>query len=370
MANKVFVFGAGATKGASTVNSRLEPPVLIDLHKIFDYPFLSLNRTVDGPKIGEAFRNLLSLTNTKGDLENFFTLLQIIEDIRVRFSPGQLQLTKAQMDEMYNDLALSSYNISYEDTLKIRIIIKYFSENSKAQILNSPLNFYMFFQYALQEYMMYALNSCYCKYHAKLFKNLDDDDTVVTYNYDEVCDFTLFREHKINKKSFEGLGFSEITFPEEPINSQGVTFLKMHGSFNWWTDISVNPFKNIYYNLQSQANSGKSRGETFYRVILPFKHKSQIYNSFPIYKAHMIMLKNKLVNADEVILVGKNFNSSDKDLNMLIERWSSNTRKSLKIINLDINKGNFIEHHCKIFNAEYAFGWKSLEEFFKSSSDV
>lgn len=370
MVNRVFVIGAGATKGASTVNPSLKPPILNDLYKIFDYSFLSLNHTVDGPKIGVTFRNLLSLTNTKDDLENFFTLLQIIEDIRVRFSPGNLQLTKAQMDEMYNDIILSSYNMSNEDILKIKRIINYFSNDSKVQVLNTPLNFYMFFQYTLQEYMMYSLNSYYCKYHAKLFKNLDNEDTVVTYNYDEVCDFTLFLEHKINKKSFEGLGFSDITFPEEPLHSQNVTFLKMHGSFNWWTDISENPFKNIYYNLQSQTTSGKLRGETFYRVILPFKHKSKIYKSFPIYRAHMIKLKSKIECADEIILVGKNFNKSDKDLNELIEKWSKGKKKSLKIIDPYVNDQDFIEHHCRIFNAEFASGWRCLKEFFESPSDV
>ncbi len=156
---------------------------------------------------------------------------------------------------------------------------------------------------------MASLSSFYCSYHEKLFKNLDPNDAVVTFNYDEICDFTLFGMNKLNENSFEGLGFDDVTFPREPSTSEGIKFLKLHGSFNWWTDVS-NPFKNVYYNLESERSSTKRKGNTFFRVILPCYFKDRIYCSHNIYKSHILQFRNKIINAEKIVLVGKNFNNA------------------------------------------------------------
>ena len=173
---------------------------------------------------------------------------------------------------------------------------------------------------------------------------------------------------KLNRNSFEGLGFSDITFPKEPPLSEGIKLLKLHGSFNWWTDIA-NPYKNVYYNLDPQESSTKRKGDTFFRVILPFYFKDRIYCSYDIYKSHIIKFRDQLKNAEEIILVGKTFDNADKELNRLIEKWSSPKRKTIKIINLSLDD-TFIKYHCKLFNAKYEIGWKSLKEFYNSSNDL
>lgn len=344
------------------MNDYLKPPLLKDLNKILDYKYLSINKSKDGPLIAKTFKDLLKITSKEGDVEEFFTLfLQTLELIRCNYNPHHVFFTKSQIDQL---IKCSTDDSDFD---KIRIILKYFSDKPEIQFC-APLNFYNFFQDSLREYIRDSLKSNYCVYHEKLFKNLDSHDTIVTFNYDEICDFTLYKMGKLNRSSFDGLGFTAITFPEELTSSEGIKLLKLHGSFNWWTDIA-SPYKNVYYNLDPQESSKKRRGDIFFRVILPFYLKDRIYCSYDIYKSHIIQFGNKLKNAEEIILVGKNFDNADKELNSLIEKWSSLKKKKIKIINLSLDN-YFIKYHCKLFNAKYEIGWNSLEEFYTSSNDL
>jgi hypothetical protein len=334
-----------------------------DLAGLLDYDFLSINKSREGFQVRDTFKDLLKLTSTENDVELFFTIyLQEFESIRRRINPNNIFLTKSQIDGL---IGSKSGDISSQ---WINKILKYFFDNPQAQFC-APFNFYSFFQESLRECLLNSLSSFYCSYHEKLFKNLDSYDSVVTFNYDELCDFTLFGLNKLNAESFAGLGFADITFPREPENFEGTTFLKLHGSFNWWTDIS-NPFKDVYYNLESQNGSTKRKGNSPFRVILPYYFKENIYYSHEIYRSHIMQFKNKLIDAKEIVLVGKNFNNADSDLNQLIKKWTSSNKKTIDLIDPSLDQKKFVDFHCSLFNAKFNRGWRSFEDFYVLSDDA
>lgn len=362
--NKVIILGAGATFGAASTNGSLQPPLLPDLYKILDADFISLNQSVDGPILRDTFRILLEITHTKEDIERFFTLLQVIEDIRLGYNPNDLRLDPLKMKELYNDSVffdplIWSYNLSETDVKDIKMILGYLVENPKRQILCCPNNFCRLFTYALNEYLYRSILDDFCIYHDKLFADLETKDTVATYNYDEIADFTLFLRGKLSDQSFDGLGFSRITLPKEPIASESVNLLKLHGSFNWHTI----DLENIHYILGSQ-------NAVLPKVILPFYHKDKIYQTNKIYRMHMKKFGQKIHEAEEIILVGKKFRNSDSELNRFITGCTQGPTKTIRIIDPKINDNTFIDYHIKLFNAEFVGGWESLKKFYHSSNST
>jgi len=343
----------------------VRPPLLQDLHTILDASFISLNQSIDGPILKETFKILLEITQTREDIGRFFTLMQVIEEIRSDYSPNDLRFDLSKMKEIYNDSVFSdpliwSYNLSKNDVKDIRLILEYIVKDPKRQILCCANNFLRLFTYALKEYLYRSISDDFCIYHDKLFKNLGTNDTVATYNYDEISDFTLFLRGKLSARSFDELGFSSITFPKErPIVSESVSLLKLHGSFNWHT----NDLKNINYILGSQ-------GAPQPNVILPIYHKDKIYQSNMVYRRHMIKYGQKIQYADEIILVGKNFNNSDSELNKFINNHAQGKKRTLKLIDPKVDDAPFIDYHCRLFNAKFEGGWKSLNDFYNSSSSI
>ena len=361
----VVILGAGAKLGAASADSVVRPPLLQDLPGILDSNFLQLNQSADGPILKETLKKLLEITQTREDIERFFTLMQVIEDISLAYSPEDLRFDVPKRNKIFNDSVFSdpliwSYNLSKKDVKDIKLILEYMVEDPKRQILCCPNNFFRLFKYSLKEYLYRSISDDFCIFHDKLFKDLGNKDTVATYNYDEITDFTLFLKGKLSAKSFEGLGFRSTTFPkQESIISESVCLLKLHGSFNWHT----NDFKNIDYKLGSQD-------AIFPNVILPFYHKDKIYKSNMVYRSHMIKYGEKIKHADNIILVGKNFKNSDSELNKFISKHAQGKKKVLKLIDPKIDNDPFINYHCKLFNAKFENGWKSLKEFYNSTSSI
>jgi hypothetical protein len=78
-----------------------------------------------------------------------------------------------------------------------------------------------------------------CKYHRRLFSSLRPGDTIITFNYDLIADFSLRAEHNWNEAG--GYGFACHSRMVD-LNSKGlfdinmpcdVALLKPHGSLNW-----------------------------------------------------------------------------------------------------------------------------------------
>jgi len=83
-----------------------------------------------------------------------------------------------------------------------------------------------------------------------------------------------------------------------------------------------------------------------------------------------MQFKNKLIDAKEIVLVGKNFNNADSDLNQLIKKWTSSNKKTIDLIDPSLDQKKFVDFHCSLFNAKFNRGWRSFEDFYVLSDDA
>lgn len=362
---RVFIIGAGASNGASYVHPKYKPPLTPDLIKIFDN--CSLNNKLDGQHVERWFKELLHITNSENDIENFFTIFFSLEVISSLINPAFAFLSRDQIQDMLQ--RFDEIEKKYQRTaIEIfRPILQFFLENPRAAVLANPNNLKTIFSECLREYFMVAITDCNCKYHSLLFSKLTSDDAVVSFNYDSICDFTLYRLGKLDKNSFEGLGFDNIVILNDCEKKESVKFLHIHGSFNWWTTLDDKGSHGINYCLLNEDCKTNLIGNSPFPVILPFKQKKILYESMPIYKRHVDGFLSLIEEATEIFIVGKTFDNSDEELNDLICEKSKKIKKQLFIIDHNFQKPNFIKKHEKIFNACYVRGWRDLEHYYNQN---
>lgn len=346
---KMVILGAGATRGASTARKELPPPLLKNLPDIVSERFLSLNNSRDGPRFAIGFNELLDLTGTRTDVEQYLTILHIIGLVSQSINPKLVFMNDNEIGALLDSQRLESVFGDQELANKARLVLTYLRDNKAVALLNYPRNFQSLFQNSLREYMYHALSSCFCTYHAKLFQTLDSDDVVVTFNYDEIADVTLFSIDRLSEKSFAGLPFDGIQFPRDPSpGCKPLRYLKMHGSFNWWTKIA--DFSTVFYNLTSGSSTRSHIGDTFFPIVLPTRTKEIIYRQYSIYEAHMNQFLSDLRETDQVLLVGKSFLNSDQELNSLVSESRAHRPCTLTIMDPMTSDADFVAYHERLFN--------------------
>jgi len=359
-----IILGAGATFGALPVNHDFPPPLLQNLPEIITEKFLSLNRSKDGPSFAEGFCRLLDLTDTRKDIEKYLTILHILGLISRRINKKYVFLSNAEIDNLINNQLLRDFFVEEALIRKATCILEFFRDNKRYSLLNYPANFQNLFQNSIREYFFHSLKNCFCDRHRMLFDELNRYDVVVNFNYDEVADFTLFSTNRLNRESFRNLPFADIVFPRPPKEDcEPICYLKVHGSFNWWTEIEDQ--SKVYYCLISEASSSQIShlGNTFFPIVLPTLTKKIIYKQYPIYEAHIRGLVSHLQYSNKVVLVGKSFKNSDRELNELIYKACQSKSRDLTIIDPCISEVSFISHHESLFNGICKRKFKSFEEY-------
>ena len=360
---KTIILGAGATYGSSKVRANLPPPLLKDLPKIVSERFLSLSSSIDGPFFAKGFNQLLDLTNTRSDIEQYLTILHILGLISRSIDQKYVFMTDEEIEVILASQYIESVFKDDQLACKARLILIFLRDNKKTALLNYPLNFQNLFQDSLRQYMHFALTDCFCIYHERLFNELETEDVVANFNYDEIGDYSLFSSNRLSQKSFSGLPFASINLPREPsAECKPVKYLKVHGSFNWLSQID--DFSVVHYNLISEACKKAPVGNTFFPIILPTLTKKIIYKQYPIYKAHMEAFISHIGESDEVILVGKSFMNSDRELNTLIQKIRSTKKCNLTIIDPMVSNHEFVDHHEKLFNGKCYRQYESLRDYF------
>ena len=372
MSRSVYILGAGATYGASTINPSFKPPLLTDFKNLFNYG------NMDEVRI--AYTDLISCTGTGDDIERFFTILFAVEHIARRVEPNIVFPSLENRAKVINnlegllavDFKLREYLASSEDVSNVKNIFQYFIDNPKAVPLGNPKNLMTFIERAIYEWCRQSIKSGYCLYHASLFKSLKPKDSVVTFNYDEICDITLYRLCCLNADSFSDLGLTNILLPDDAKSAVGVNFLKMHGAFNWFIHPNyyagggkivyiLAPGKSSEYLQQKLVEEDV---HTAFPLILPYYLKEYTYNAHDIFRKHIEKLKSLLLDAEEVWLVGKSFRNSDSELNYLIQTSCEKHKKLLHVINPDINNSDFMEYHAKLFNAKISSEYATMRDFY------
>ncbi len=371
---KIIIIGAGATYGASTINPSFKPPLLKDFYTLFNYGNL------DNVRI--AYTELIQRTETTTDIEKFYTLLCAVEHIARVVEPEVVFPSLENRCKIINSLEvlaetdpiLKEYLTSAEDISLTKIIFQYFIEKPHLMIEGNPRNLMTFIQRAIYEWCYRSIKSGYCAYHSSVFKELQQGDAVVSFNYDEICDITLYRLSLLNFNSFDGLGYTDIVLPDDVGTKNGITLLKIHGSFNWFTDPTCYGQKIVYLlspgvsSEMFQKKLNDKKAQTPFPLILPYYLKKYTYRKYDIFRKHLKKLYSLLEEAEEVFLVGKSFMNSDNELNNLIRQSSSNKKKIINIIDPNISNKDFVAHHEKLFNSNICKKFKTLRDFHDSLS--
>jgi hypothetical protein len=132
---------------------------------------------------------------------------------------GQCSLEAEFLDQILASSALPEIFTVPRDARQAAAILEllrtFAVEDATAVTSFSPVNLFTLFQGALREYFQASFQRYPCPLHLRLFEGLDRFDCVVSFNYDEIADYTLHWAGKLTPSSFEGLGFAGIVLPPQ-----------------------------------------------------------------------------------------------------------------------------------------------------------
>ena len=399
---RMVILGAGASQACPNNDPNLPMPLLRDLPAVVSHA----EPESDWHHFGKTLNGLLQATD--GDIEVLLTILYRFNE--AFFVPRkQYTLDPGFIDQILASSALPGFfpvpDEANQATSVLRRLRGSIAAWPAAASSFSPQNFFTMFQGILRQYFQASFRRYPCPYHLRLFEQLRRFDTVVSFNYDLIADYTLFSAGKLASFSFEGLGFTEIALPERPIPQSTntwdealsqvdrdrfncVTFLKVHGSFIWFTrreTVNVSEDHWVYpvgpppplrqssvggpevlYCLGNPTERSSWRNWTMAPVIFPFLTKDYIYRSNAMFARHIIALQYELGLADEIYLVGKNFQNADREMNGIIRYATfNNRRRTIHIIDRNPS-ADFDTFHCALFNAELGQRYGSFEQYWSS----
>jgi hypothetical protein len=402
---KMVILGAGASKACPNTDPNLPMPLLNDLPAV-------LRRASPASgyhMLGQYLDRLLSAAD--GDIEILLT--QLLRLDRSFFVPRKQYLLDAEfIREILASGALPEVFHDIRDQKQAAAILgllgEIAGESPGAAITTfSPRNFFTMFQGALREYFQASFQRYPCPLHLLLFKGLERFDCVVSFNYDEIADYTLWSAGRLTRLSFEGLGFEEVILPTRPTDSPSlqmlplalrqlvldqtdcVKFLKIHGSFNWYcqieeTGVPAEDFRykwtypvgpppmlrqsskggpQVRYCLGKPSDSVNRQGWTVSPVIFPFLSKESVYLENAMFARHLAAFQQELRSAGSITLVGKNFSNADYELNGLI-RYATYGSADRVLDIVDPNPSiEFESFHCSLFNARLGHSYRSLADY-------
>ena len=222
-----------------------------------------------------------------------------------------------------------------------------------------------------------------------LFNQLEENDTIITYNWDLLLDNILDREKiisnvknlgqvedGISKKqylnmltdlsAYRDLSWDRTSEPYEKYYSKGF-YLKLHGSLDWLycpnedcgSYSKVFPIKNIFGKgyLIEKYKCSECRSEMKHLIIPPVLNKN--YSSFPFVKKLWNIALEEIQSANELVIWGYRLPPTDF-YNRWLFRQKSDKLKRVSIINPEcvkrINKklkenNTFLKPFLDIFKA-------------------
>jgi hypothetical protein len=402
----MVILGAGASRACPNNHPHLPMPLLRDLPDVLSRFSPQSSRNW----FGQNLNRLLQLTN--GNIEVLLTLLYRLNNCF--FMPRRQNTLEAKfIEQILASSALPEIFVLPDDCGQAVVVLELLRtlavEDPIAVTSFSPLNFFTLFQGALREYFQASFQRYPCPLHLRLFEELARFDCVVSFNYDQIADYTLHSAGKLTPFSFQGLGFDEIILPAavaaDPIflgiadsrmrqdihnRINCVKFLKVHGSFNWfcrmeeeksmeddWTYLvgspprlrqSVQGGPEVRYCLGNPKLVPHWTNWTLAPVIFPFLTKDFVYRANQMFGRHMVAFQYELQNSEEIYLVGKSFQNSDHELNGMI-RYATYGKPARALHIIDPNQSaDFVPFHCALFNAHLGRRYASLEEYAQTES--
>jgi len=188
-----------------------------------------------------------------------------------------------------------------------------------------------------------------CSKHLILAKNLNDRDSVISLNYDEIMQYTLWHtgdaEASLLSRSHRllfSLGTATIggtvgpSLPPENIGKG--YFLQLHGSINWlycpnpicWLHQSFYPATCTPSREYKVSNPCICCGSPLSYVIIP-PTMNKAFQKYPRLGIVWSVAYGEIEEADKLVFIGLSLAESDYYLNWLIKSAAINSKKSKKI---------------------------------------
>lgn len=199
----VYVLGAGCSKNyeKSEAFPELEPPLDKDFFEMAAKVLLEYD------KIPEKFKNLISATRSLYHLESTET-------------NGILKEWLTNSMSLESTFTFIDLKTEYEEGVPRRAFETAYQELVKMM----RLTFYR------------TLKGPSCPVHRELAKRIQNDDTVMSYNYDILADNALFEDCKINERNYL-VPFGKVYYQGKWMNPREslsrIKLVKLHGSLNW-----------------------------------------------------------------------------------------------------------------------------------------
>lgn len=220
----------------------------------------------------------------------------------------------------------------------------------------------------------------HCEYLQNVFFRLDKKDSIISYNWDTIADYTLARTNKTILKNYAKLLRDESIEPSKYRN-KGL-LLKLHGSFNWmicenkrcedYNKIKP-PFEKNRYKLLGLRSLWECEScggvKLKSHIIPPVSNKMIHKNSF--LKNQWLIAREKLLDVTELIFIGYSFPPTDyytewlfRQLNFIEKRHDI----KITVVNPEFGKrGSLItKRYNTIFRGCKLEGFKTLKEYSKN----
>lgn len=220
----------------------------------------------------------------------------------------------------------------------------------------------------------------HCEYLLKVLFRLNKKDSIISYNWDSIADFTLQRAKFIQLKNYAKLLRDDSINPKD-YRHLGL-LLKLHGSFNWMIcqnkkcksyNKIIPPFQRNRYILKGLKDTWKCPdcGNMKLKplIVPPISNKMIHKNSF--LKNQWLIAREKLLDTSELIFIGYSFPSTDYYSEWLFRQINFiENRPEIKItvVNPEFGKrGSLVTKRYKtIFNGFEFESYRTLKDYAKN----
>jgi len=358
----MYILGAGASIGASRE------------------PISGIFQELKMPSGAHFFYDLFVRKPTPNNSSSFLNILGLTYEGLEQFIAHTWKLHP----ERHRNDADEWWNVNIEDVFThIDTGIKMYSQKSSYRKtflnLRNELIDFIFYQLALR-----SLGQR-CLHLQKLFIDLQDNDNVVSFNWDTIADSTLEYLEKPHVENYKNFIVSNAKPNYKHIHSKPM-LLKLHGSLNWMTckNKSCNKYginklikgkddKIVEIKISDYQKCESCGSQMQVNIIPPQSEKIDIYLKSLYHKQWLIVLE-KLRSTRKLVFIGYSFPKTDyyaewlfKQLSYLVDKKDNYSIYDIDVVNPEMNDKNSetSKRYYSIFKGHRVNCYNTLSEYTK-----
>jgi hypothetical protein len=352
---KIIILGAGASIGSKRYPIKSSWTQVSDRMPSADNFFYDLFKTNKSEYKSAGFLNYLGLT-----FDGLNELITKAWNINKNgFSPEEWK------------------GVNIEEVMTFfEVGAKMYPKNSNYQKIFKKSNDYLL--HFIDPILPIRFDEQHCEYLINVFLKLNKNDTIISYNWDTIAEYTLSRINAIQLKNYAILLRSNKVIPSD-FQNKGL-LLKLHGSFNWTNCENKNciynkrirpPFKKNNYKLLGMrelftCDCGSKRISPI--IVPPITDKMIHKNSF--LKNQWLIARDKLLDVTNLVFIGYSFPPSDCYSEWIFRQLNFiEVKKNVKItiVNPDYKKRNSLvrKRYNSIFRGYEIEHFMTLKDYAK-----